>query len=201
MFGCCRFVFNHFLQKWNEVYVETGTGLSYNSCATQLPFLKQSFTWLKKADSIALQSTVQNVADSFVRFSREQNNKPRFKSRKNPIQSYTTKYTSGNIEIRDRQVKLPKLGWVRFVNSRLIQGRILTATIRKNAAGKFFVSILCKEEMTSLPQSNNTIGIDVGIKEFAVCSNGRRISNPKFLRKYEKQMALWQRRMSRRKNS
>ncbi|MDQ0192010.1 transposase [Paenibacillus wynnii] len=77
MFGCCRFVFNHFLGLWNNTYATTGKGLSYNTCATQLPTLKGQFDWLKTVDSIALQSAVRHVADSFDRFFKKQNQAPR----------------------------------------------------------------------------------------------------------------------------
>ncbi|BCG59353.1 hypothetical protein PUR_27780 [Paenibacillus sp. URB8-2] len=110
MFGCCRFVFKHFLVKWNETYAATGKGLSYNTCATQLPALKQQFEWLKSVDSIALQSAVRNVADSFERFFKKQNQAPRFKSRKHPVQSYTTKYTNDNIAIDGNDLNFRSLG-------------------------------------------------------------------------------------------
>ncbi|CAN7603804.1 IS200/IS605 family element RNA-guided endonuclease TnpB [Paenibacillus sp. LjRoot56] len=198
MFGCCRFVFNHFLHLWNDTYATTGKGLSYNACATQLPSLKTKFEWLKNADSIALQSTVRNVANSFDRFFKKQNQTPRFKSRKHPLQSYTTKYTNGNISVDGDLVKLPKLGWLRCVNSRELVGRILSATVRRNAAGKYFVSIVCEVEIKPLPQSDKEIGIDLGLKEFAVCSNGLRVANPKVFRKHEKKLVFWQRRLARR---
>ncbi|ADO59835.1 IS200/IS605 family element RNA-guided endonuclease TnpB [Paenibacillus polymyxa] len=198
MFGCCRFVFNHFLALWNDTYTATGKGLSYNTCATRLPALKQKYDWLKKVDSIALQSAVRNVAESFDRFFTKQNDRPRFKSRKHPLQSYTTKYTNGNIAIVGNQLKLPKLGWLRFANSRSCEGRILSATVRRNAAGKYFASIVCEVEIKPLPQTSKEIGIDLGLKVFAVCSDGVRIANPKVFRQYEKKLAFWQRRMARR---
>lgn len=198
MFGCCRFVFNHFLAKWNESYTVTGKGLSYNTCATQLPALKIQFEWLKTVDSIALQAAVRNVADSFDRFFKKQNQAPRFKSRKHPVQSYTTKYTNGNIAVERNLLKLPKLGWIRFANSREIQGRILSATVRRNAAGKYFVSLMCEVDIQPLPQSGKNIGIDLGLKEFAVCSDGMRVVNPKVFRQYEQKLAFWQHRMARR---
>ncbi|WP_419879645.1 IS200/IS605 family element RNA-guided endonuclease TnpB [Brevibacillus centrosporus] len=199
MLGCSRFVFNHFFSKWNQAYEQTGKGLSYNTCATQLPALKNAFSWLKEADSIALQSSVHHLADAFDRFFRKQNDYPRFKCRKNPVQSYTTKFTNGNIAIQDKQLKLPKLGWIRFAKSREVEGRILSATVRRNATDKYFVSILCEVEISPLPQMNNAIGIDLGIKEFAVCSNEEVVANPKSLRKHEKQLVRWQRILSRRK--
>ncbi|MEK5491308.1 IS200/IS605 family element RNA-guided endonuclease TnpB [Paenibacillus sp. FSL R7-0297] len=198
MFGCCRFVFNYFLGAWNQSYAETGKGLSYHACATQLPGLKAQYDWLKEVDSIALQSAARHVADSFDRFFKKQNQAPRFKSRKHPIQSYTTKFTNGNIAMEGSRLKLPKLGWIRFANSRKLEGRILSATVRKNASGKFFVSLVCEVQKNPLPQVDTPIGIDLGLKEYAVCSNGEHIANPRFYRQYENKLALWQRRMARR---
>ncbi|MBP1308921.1 putative transposase [Paenibacillus sp. 1182] len=198
MFGCCRFVFNYFLGQWKDTFASTGKGLSYHACAIQLPALKQQFQWLKVVDSIALQSAVRNVADSFERFFIRQNQAPRFKSSKHPVQSYTTKFTNGNIAIQDNQLKLPKLGWIQFANSRTCEGRILSATVRRNAAGKYFVSIVCEVETRPLPQTAKEIGIDLGLKAFAVCSDGMRVANPKVFRQYEKKLAFWQRRLARR---
>ncbi|WP_339279351.1 IS200/IS605 family element RNA-guided endonuclease TnpB [Paenibacillus sp. FSL W8-1187] len=198
MFGCCRFVFNYFLSLWNARYEETGNGLSYNACATQLPALKGEHEWLKAVDSIALQSAVRHVADSFDRFFKRQNRQPRFKSRKNPVQSYTTRQTNGNIAVNGNQLKLPKLGWIRFAASRPLEGRILSATVRRNAAGKFFVAIVCELDVQPLPQENKTVGIDLGLKEFAVCSDGLSVENPRTFRRYERKLAAWQRRLARR---
>lgn len=111
--GCSRFVFNHFLALWNNMYQETGKGLTYSACSARLPQLKKEFPWLKEVDSIALQSSLRNLADAFTRFFKKQNEAPRFKSKKNKVQSYTTKYTNGNIQIVGNHLKLPKLGWVR----------------------------------------------------------------------------------------
>ncbi|MNR02421.1 putative transposase [compost metagenome] len=138
------------------------------------------------------------MADSFDRFFKKQNQSPRFKSRKHPIQSYTTKFTNGNIVVKNNQIKLPKLGWLRFANSRKLDGRTLSATVRRNAAGKFFVSIVCEVNVEPLPQTDKHIGIDLGIKEFAVCSDGLRVANLKTTRRFEKQLACWQRRMAHR---
>ncbi len=199
MFGCSRFVFNHFLAQWNNAYQETGKGLSYPACATELPILKKDFVWLKEVDSIALQSAVRNLADAFDRFFRKQNELPRFKSRKNPVQLYTTKFTNNNIAIDGNKLKLPKLGWVRFAKSREVEGRILSAAVRRNPTGKYFVSLLCEIDIQPFPQTDASIGVDLGIKEFAVCSNGQVVANPKHLRQYEKQLARWQRILARRK--
>ena len=111
-------------------------------------------------------SLLKILADSYDRYYKKQNKQPRFKSKKNPVQSYTTKHTNGNIAVIDNQIKLPKLGLVRFAKSREVEGRILNATIRRNPSGKYFVSIGTETEVTELPKTNSVVGIDVGIKRF-----------------------------------
>ncbi len=187
--GCSRFVFNHFLAAWKETYETTGKGLSYNACATQLPGLKQALPWLKEVDSIALQSSVRHVADSFQRFFKKQNQAPRFKSRKHPVQSYTTRYTNGNIAVKTNTIQLPKLGAVRFAKSREVEGRLLSATVRLAPSGKWFVSIVSEVDIEPLPVCERTVGIDVGIKHLAVTSDNVVIDNPRHTRRYEKQLA------------
>jgi len=195
-FGCSRFVFNYFLAKWDNTYKETGKGLTYNSCSAHLTQLKKELTWLKEVDSIALQSSLKNLADAYSRFFKKQNNKPRFKSKKNRVQSYTTKQ---NIHIIDNKIKLPKLGLIRFAKSREVEGHILNATIRRNASGKYFVSILVETEVQELPKTGSAVGIDVGLKDFAILSDETKYKNPKFFRTLEKKLAKAQRILSRRK--
>ncbi|NGP46958.1 helix-turn-helix domain-containing protein, partial [Bacillaceae bacterium SIJ1] len=77
--GCSRFVYNHFLARWNDTYKETGKGLTYNSCSAELTQLKKEFVWLKEVDSVAIQSSLKNLADSYSRFFKKQNKAPRFK--------------------------------------------------------------------------------------------------------------------------
>lgn len=199
--GCSRFVYNHFLNQWNETYKETGKGLSYGKCSAQLPSLKkqEETEWMKEVDSIALQSSLRNLSDSFDRFFKNQNKYPQFKSKKNPIQSYTTKYTNNNIDVLDNKIKLPKLGFVRFAKSREVEGRILNATIRRNPTGKYFVSILVETEVEPLEKTNSFVGIDVGLKDFAILSDGTIYDNPKFFRSLEKKLAKEQRKLSRKK--
>lgn len=198
--GCSRFVYNHFLNLWNNEYTNTGKGLSYNSCSAMLPKMKKNeeTNWLNEVDSIAIQSSLKNLSDSFSRFFKKQNKRPQFKSKKNSVQSYTTKNVNNNITITNRFLKLPKLGLVKFAKSQELKGRILNATIRKNSSGKFFASILCEEEISELPKSESAIGIDLGITDFAILSDGQKIDNNKFTSKMEKKLKREQRKLSRR---
>lgn len=214
--GSARFVFNFFLgkQKEKDAYwyiveemVQNGQlpmnhwkGQYLNKYETvkSVRELKGQYPFLKEVDSIALQKSVENLADSYDRYYKKQNKYPRLKSKKNPIQSYTTKHTNGNIAVIDNYIKLPKLGFVRFAKSREVEGRILNATIRRNPSGKYFISIGTEVEMKELPKTNSMIGIDVGLKEFATLSDGTTYDNPKFFRTLEENLAKAQRIMSRR---
>ena len=197
--GSSRFVFNHFLHLWNESYSKTKKGLSYNTCATMLPSMKKSetYAWLKEVDSIALQSSIKNLEDSFNRFFKKQNKAPRFKSKNNPVQSYTTKNINNNIQIESNKVKIPKLKWVKFANSREIKGRILNATISKRPSGKYFVSLLVEETIRESPKTESSVGIDLGIKDFAILDNGTIYNNNKFTYKMEQKLKREQRKLSR----
>src|SRR5699024_989761 len=111
------------------------------------------------------------------------NKAPRFKSKNNPVQSYTTKYTNGNIAILGNIIKLPKLGFVRFAKSREVDGRIISATIRRNPSGKYFISILVETEVSFLDKTNKAVGIDLGITDFAILSTGEKLDNNQFTAK------------------
>lgn len=204
-FGCCRFVFNYFLAQWNEAYEQTGKGLTYNLCSKQLTQLKKELTWLKEVDSTSLQNALKHLDDAFKRFFKKQNDRPRFKSKKNPVQSYTSqcnysKKGKPTIEIVENRIKLPKLGWVKFAKSREIEGRIVNVTVRRNSTGKYFISVLCEFEPKSLPKVDKAIGIDLGLKHFLVDSNGNKENPLRVFRKYEKKLSRWQRIMSRRQH-
>lgn len=215
--GCCRFVANFAIsqQKKEEHYwditnelVQQGF-LAENNYRTKffnkvqsvkdIVQLKNYYTWLKEVDSIALQASVENVADAYSRYYKKQSDKPKFKSKKNPVQAYTTKNTNENIKILDRHIQLPKLGLVRFANSRDIHGTIKRATISRTSSGKYFVSLLVETEVNELPKTGSEVGIDVGLAKFATLSNGVQYNNPKFFQSLEKKLAKEQRILSRRK--
>lgn len=198
--GCSRFVFNRFLTMWNSTYKETGKGLTYHSCSSELTQLKKKndTIWLKEVDSIALQFTLKQLADAFSRFFKKQNDPPRFKSKRNKIQFYTTKQTNGNIAVIGNRMKLSKIGLVKFAKSREVTGRIMSATIRRNPSGKYFVSLLVETEVKEFPKTGSSVGIDMGLKDFAILSNGTTYKNPRFFRTLEKKLAEAQRILSRR---
>ncbi len=196
--GCSRFVFNYFLAERSSAYESQKKTLSYNDCSAMLTQLKKELTWLKEVDSTALQSSLRFLDDSFKRFFSRQNDYPRFKSRKNPVQSYTSKFTNNNIAVEDSFLKLPKLGLVRYAKSREVDGRIISATVSRKPSGKFFVSLLAETEVSELPKTGIACGVDVGLKDFAVISDGSGHTNPRFFRSLEAKLAKEQRILSRR---
>lgn len=214
--GCSRFVFNFFLgkQKDKDAYwyiceemVQNGQLAQNNwkgKCLNQyetvksVKELKKHYEFLKEVDSIALQKSVEILADSYDRYYKKQNKYPKFKSKKNPVQSYTTKHTNGNIAVEGNYIKLPKLGFVRFAKSREVKGKILNATIRRNPSGKYFVSIGTKVEVKESPKTSSAIGVDVGLKYFAILSDGMTYANPKFYRSLEEKLSKAQRILCRR---
>ncbi|MGP6145567.1 IS200/IS605 family element RNA-guided endonuclease TnpB [Jeotgalibaca sp. A122] len=199
--GCSRFVFNHFLSEWNNVYKDTGMGLSYGTCSAGLPALKKdpATAWLQEVDSVALQSAVRNVSDAYDRFFKKQNAVPRFKSKRNPVQSYTTRQTNGNIAVLANRLKLPKLGLIRFAKSKEVAGRILSATVRRNPSGNYSVSLLVETEVQPLPKTGSVCGVDVGLKAFAVISDETVYGNPRVSHKLERKLARGQKILSRRR--
>ncbi|EMF0403725.1 transposase, partial [Enterococcus faecium] len=125
---------------------------------------------------------------------------PRFKSKKNPVQSYTTNTQNGTIALIDHKfVKIPKLkSLVKITLHRQPKGMIKSATISRHSSGKYYISLLCKEEVSELPKSNSAVGIDLGITDFVILSDGQKIDNNKFTSKMEKKLKREQRKLSRR---
>ena len=125
--------------------------MNYNACSADLKEFKKSFEWLKEVDSVSLQSSIKDLDVAYQNFFREvkkgNSNQgfPKFKSKKNNHKSYKTKYTNGNIQVLDKNIKLPKLGLVKSKVSRGLEGRIINATISQEPSGKYFVSICCTE--------------------------------------------------------
>lgn len=195
--GCNRFVYNHFLNERKNAYEIYDATINYNGCSAMLTKLKKEFEWLKEPDSTSLQSTLKDLDFAYQKFFKEKTGYPKFKSKRNPVQSYTSKCTNSNIRIVDNMVKLPKLGFVKFAKSREVDGQIISATVRRNPSGKYFVSILVDTEIELLPEVNQFVGIDLGIKDFAILSTGEKMHNPKYYRKMEKKLTKLQRSLSR----
>ena len=208
IFGCCRFVYNRFLAERIEMYKAEQKTVSRFEQSGKLTELKKELEWLKEAESTALQTVLQNLDSAYQNFFRrvkggEKINSanfgfPKFKSKRDSRKSYKSKTVGKNIEIYEKSIKLPKVGLVECRVSKQVEGRIISATVSQNPSGKYFVSVACTDvEIEPLEKTEAIAGIDVGIKEFAVTSDGTKIENHKYLSKSEKKLIREQRRLSR----
>ena len=197
-FGCCRFVYNKYLAKRIELYEENKEAFSYVQCANDMKKLKSELEWLKEVDSTALQSSLKDLDMAYKNFFKSHNGFPKFKSKKAHRYSYKTKYVNGNIAYCGKHIKLPKLGLVKTRDKQIPQGRILNATVSQEPSGKYYVSLCCTDvEIDPFEKTGSVVGIDLGIKEFCITSNGDMISNPKYLKKSLDKLAKLQRELSR----
>lgn len=197
-FGCCRFVYNKYLVERIERYKNTKESYTYNQCSKDLTQLKKELEWLKEVDSTSLQSSLKDLDNAYQKFFKEHTGCPKFKSKKTHRFSYKSKNTSNTIEYCYNYIKLPKLGMVKTKNKLIPQGRILNATISQEPSGKYYVSLCCTEvNNKSLSKTNNEIGIDLGIKEFCITSDGELIPNPHYLKQSLKKLAKLQKELSR----
>jgi len=202
-FGSTRFIFNRYLAQRIEQYKEVGKSPTRFVQDKQLTELKQELIWLKEVDATALQSSLQNLDVAYQNFFRKvkQGGKPgfpRFKSKKDNRKSYKSKRVGENIAVLDKHIKLPKLGLVKCIVSKQIKGRILSVTVSQNPSGKYFVSVCCTNvDIQPLEATDAVVGIDLGLKDFAITSDGMTIDNPKYLAKSQKKLAKLQRQLSR----
>jgi len=200
-FGACRFVYNWALETKIKAYQTDKTHVSRFELQTLLvKEVKPVNEWLKTANSQSLLATLINLESAFTRFFREKKGFPKFKSKKNLVQSfqipqhYVVDFEEGN-------VKLPKIGKVKASFSREFEGTCKTATISRSTTHKYYISILV-EDGNELPakeafSDNNTVGVDVGIKDFAVLSCGEKIDNPKCLKNSLQKLKVLSKRFSR----
>lgn len=200
-FGCCRFVYNHYLAQRIEAYQETGKSPNRFAQDKDLTTLKwqEETIWLRDVDSQALKNELKFLDNAYQNFFRgiKKGKKigfPRFKGKKDRSQSYQA---SGIIKVFSGAVQLPKLGKVKCRTSKEVKGRILSATVSRNPSGKYFVSLCCTDvEIDHLPSTGAVVGLDLGIKSFAVTSDGVEYPNHKYLAKAEKKLARLQRQLS-----
>ena len=198
-FGCSRFIFNHFLDKAIKDYESVGKMNSQYANIKELPNLKLTNSWLKEVDSISLQASVEDLNVSFKNFFNKTSEFPKFKTKHKSRRSYKTKMTNDNINILDKKnIKLPKLGVVKFKQHRKIEGRIINVTISQNASGHYFVSILVEQEIKEKPKTNKSVGIDLGLESFVITSDKEIFENQKYLEKSARKLAKEQKILSRR---
>lgn len=198
-FGCTRFIYNQMLADRIKSY-EENKDLDIKIIKYPTPAqYKKEYEWLKEVDSLALANAQMNLDKAYKNFFRDKSvGFPKFKSKKDNHKSYTTNNQNGTIYIENNRIKIPKLkSMIKIKQHREFVGLIKSCTISQNPSGKYYISMLVDTENIQLPKLDTKVGIDLGIKEFAITSDGEMFSNPKWLKKSEKRLRKLQKDLSR----
>ena len=190
-FGCVRFFYNKSLSDMNEIYKSTGKFKNITPAS-----YKEDYPFLKEVDSLALANAQINRNMAFKSFFKKQNAFPKFKSKRNN-QSYTTN-NQGSVKFstNDRYITILKCKRIRIKKHRDFIGIIKSATISKTTDDKYYISLLVETEIKPLEKNDNSIGLDLGVKDIVITSNGLKYKNHKYLAKSEKKLAREQRKLS-----
>lgn len=161
--------------------------------------LKQDNAWLKEVDKFALTNAVYSMDNAYQRFFKLHAGYPKFRSKHNHRKSYTTCITGTNIKVLFDQdkIQLPKLKRIRARLSRPFYGQIKNATVSQTPSGKYFVSILVETKHEKLSSTGGMIGVDLGIKDLLITSDGQKYDNKRIIKKYEDKLIRAQRSLSR----
>ena len=200
MAGARRFVWNWGLARRKEAYAATGKGLTYNQQAAELTALKKKpeTAWLREADSQLLQQALKDLDQAFAAFFEKRAGFPRFKSKKRDEPRFRIPQ---RVKVEDSKVYVPKVGWVRIRQSQPVDCPIKGATFKRDGEGHWHVTLTAEFEMPEVPlppaNPERVVGIDLGLRDFAVLSDGTRIAPPKFYRKGLSKLRRAQRALSR----
>lgn len=194
--GCCRMVYNLALETKNMAYLGSKVNLSAFDLIKQLPDLKKEFEWLKEVNSQSLQQSIQNMDIAFKRFFKGAGF-PKFKKKSNRGSFCVPQ----RVKLENNKLIIPKFkGGIKVNLHRSTKGILKRATIGVTPTGKYFASILCDtgEDIPTKKEvkESSTIGLDLGIKDFAITSESEVFENPKYLRKAQSKLKYAQRRFS-----
>lgn len=198
-FGCCRFVYNCTLAYRKEMYKKEKKSVSKTECNNYCNReLKKENEWLREVDKFALTNAIYNMDSAYQKFFKEHTGYPKFKSKHDSHKSYTTNFTNGNITVdfERNKIKLPKLRKVKAKLHRNFSGQIKSATVSQTPSGKYYVSLLVETEHEELPHINHNTGLDLGIKDLCITSDGKKYINPKIIKKHEKKLVRLQRQLA-----
>ena len=199
-FGSVRFVYNKILKFKQELYNQTLMSFSKTECNNWVNrVLKEEYSFLREIDKFALTNAIYNLDNAYSKFFKEHKGYPKYKSKKDNHNSYITNYTNNNITVDydNNLIKLPKLGYIKAKVHRNILDKIKNATISKVPSGKYFVSVTyeCNNNET-LSITNKCVGIDLGIKDLVITSDGIKYENPHILKHYQSRLIKLGRKLS-----
>jgi putative transposase len=196
-FGCVRWVWNQSLATMTATYQETGKGVTAMTMKKSIPLWKAEFDWLSECYSQCLQQSVLNLGVSFGNFFDGRAMYPTFKKRQG---KQSIQYPQNVKVLSDCQIKFPgKLGVVEAKVHRDIEGKVKTVTLSKNPDGRYFASMLVDDgiECPECSADGNVVGIDLGLTDFAVTSDGSKYQHPRATKKHEKNLARKQKKLTR----
>lgn len=198
-FGCVRFIYNLALETKIMAYKCNKYNYSFFDLSKQIPELKKEYDWLNEVNSQSLQNAIKNMNQAFINLYKKNSRFPKYKS-KHTKQSFQCPSNTRRIDWKNSTLTIPKIKEIPIILSRKFKGTIKTITISKTSTGKYFTYILVdnKKELTKKPkiEYTTTIGIDLGITNFAILSTGEKIGNPKYLRNSIEKLKVLQRRLS-----
>ena len=195
-FGSVRWSYNFFLNQRKEEYLKNKKSLTYNGQSAQLTLLKkqEETEWLKEINSQTLQYSLKCLDQAYQNFFAKRTQFPKFKSRK----SKNSFCVPQNVRVKNGKLVIPKfLEGIEMTMDRDILGSIRQCKISKTPTGKYFVSILVDREYTPVGKTNKSVGIDMGLKDFLVMSDGSKIKNHRFLKHHERSLKTNQKSLSR----
>lgn len=201
-FGGCRFVYNWCLERKITEYKNTGSSLNYKQLAHEVSLLRNDsqFPWLKEVSSTALQCSVRNLTIAYERFFKFKNRFPKFKSKYKS--KYSACYTSNfKFDFDNWKVKIPMCGWVKICKNRSFNFNYKIGSLRvtKDRCGIYWCSIVVYENSIREEkpiEEGTAIGIDLGLKSYAVLSNGIVYKNPRFYEREQRKLAILQRKFA-----
>ncbi len=202
-FGCARFVYNHMLRLRSDAWMQRQERVGYHETSAALTLLKKTpeHAWLGEVSSVPVQQALRHLNTSFLNFFAKRARYPSFKRKDGPqAAEYTT--SAFRWDAQQRELRLAKMDEPLAIRwSRTIPrgAKLSTVTISRDAAGRYFASLLCDDTVTSKPKTRGQVGIDLGLTHFAVLSTGEKVASPKTFRREEKRLGKWQRRMARAK--
>lgn len=196
-FGCVRFLFNHCLSKQNKNYENGGKFISKYEQTKIIPILKKNgYEWLKEVNAQSLQHGIFNLHDAFKSFFNKTSSYPRFK-KKGQRDSF---HIPQKIKVENNRLYITKFqDGIKIKLHEPLIGLIRNCTISYESNGKYYASILVHKDIKELPKTNEYIGIDLGIKDLVICSDGLKFKNHKYTNKYERLLKKAYRHLSRKK--
>lgn len=201
-FGCCRFLYNYALAKKVEAYQKDKTKISRYDIQAELPSMKKTeeYCWLSEVNASSLQAVLANLESAFVKFYREKSGFPKFKSKKDGRQSFSVP-SETRVDFDKNRVYIPKFrDGIKARLHRKFDGLIKTSVVTRTATNKYYISILVEvneEDKKNKPISESkAVGVDLGIKTFAVLSDGTEIKNNKYIKRSIKKVKRLERSLS-----